>query len=198
MDCMAQLPLSYSWHTFQSELYKKIEGKCVVLDCASLLEFSHQSLAQRAIHKIKYDRRYELGYELGKYFGQKLNQTIKFQNIDYVIPLPLHPKKERSRGFNQSYWIAKGVAEAMRIELDNNLVSRVINNPPQAKLSKDKRETNVEGIFRVSFPERLANKRVLLVDDVATTGATISSLVREINSVSPTTIVSVIALSATN
>ncbi len=195
--CQTSLPLTYNWHKTDNELYKKLEGKCTVLYAASLLNFEHDGLSQKIIHLIKYKNRYDLGEEFGKYFGTKLKDSIYFSSIDYIVPLPLHKNKERERGYNQSYWISKGIAETLGIELRETLVERIVNNPPQAKLSHEQRQNNVKDIFSVCNVSELENKKILIVDDVSTTGSTIASLVKEINKKSPTTYVCVATLALT-
>lgn len=179
--CTSRLPLSYSWHSRDTEMYKKIEGKCVILNCVTLMLFENESITQKIIHEIKYNNRKELGLEFGRYFGVKLRETMRFNNIDYIIPLPLHPKKQKQRGYNQSYWIAKGIADELGIELCNDTVKRVVNNPTQTKLSISERVKNVKGIFKVYNQKKLRGKKLLIVDDVCTSGSTISSIVSEIN-----------------
>lgn len=197
IDCIAKLPISFTWHKTDSVLYKKIEGRCVVLYCATLFDFQSDDVSQKIIHEIKYNRRKDLGYEFGKYFGVKLFETYKFADIDCVIPLPLHSIREKKRGYNQSYWIAKGIAEELGVELCLDSVVRIKNNPSQTTVAKEEREGNVKDIFSVIKPEKLHGKRVLVVDDVATTGSTMASVVSTINDSVENCVVSIASLAST-
>lgn len=192
--CISELPLSYSWHNNSSVLYKKIEGECIILHCATLMYFENDNVVRKILHKIKYDNKKELGYEFGRYFAVKLRETLKFENLDYIVPLPLHSKKEKQRGYNQSYWIAKGISEELGVELNDKCVRRIVNNPTQTSLSAAKRKLNVKDIFQVVDIDGLKDKTILLIDDVCTTGSTISSLVNEINTSVESCVVSIVSL----
>src|SRR5690606_13651567 len=112
--------------------------------------------------------------KLAQYFGTKLAEHINDSiHPDLILPVPLHPKKLRKRGFNQSTLIARGLQEVMHIQVKEGLLKRVKHNPSQTTVTKYDRWENVRSIFSVSQPKKLINKHVLLVDDVLTTGATI-------------------------
>lgn len=192
--CLSKIPLTYNWSFPDNIVYEKIQNKCVILHGASLMEFEEGNLSQRIIHLIKYKNRKDLGFLFGRFFGAKLTESPYFRNIDCVIALPLHPFKERKRGYNQSYYIAKGVSEGMNVPLLEKAVCRVVNNPSQTLLSAEDRVKNTENIFRVVLPESLRGKNVLIIDDVCTTGSTVSSLINEINQAVPDCKVSVALL----
>ena len=97
----------------------------------------------------------------------------KYSSIDYIIPVPLHPKKQKKRGYNQSDCIAKGLSESMNIEYLSNVLIRTVNTSTQTKKHKEERWRNVSGVFDVVDAEKIQEKHILLVDDVITTGATI-------------------------
>lgn len=196
VECFSTFPLTYNWHVTDNIVYKKIYNKAVIQYGASLMDFEKEGISQKIIHLIKYRGRKDIGVEMGRYFGAKLSESILFKNLDYIIPLPLHYKKERRRGYNQSYMIAKGIAEILNVELNNSALQRVKNNPSQTKLkNSQERADNVLGIFSVVDKEALEGKRVLIVDDVCTTGETICSLVREINRSTENCIVHIATLS---
>jgi ComF family protein len=130
--------------------------------------------AQKLLHKLKYKGQKEIGYELGKMIGYDLLNS-PFVESDVIIPVPLHKSKFRKRGYNQSEYIAKGIAEIMGNPVDTDSLYRAIANPTQTKRHRYERWINVEGIFVLNNPERIANKHILLVDDVITTGATLEA-----------------------
>ena len=124
--------------------------------------------------------------------GQELGKTIKdaplFQDIDYLIPVPLHPKREKKRGYNQSMVIAQGVSEVTGIQIGADFLIRSVNTATQTHKSKEERWQNVKDIFELRHAERLEGKYVLLIDDVLTTGATLEACAHLLSSVPGITI----------
>ena len=137
--------------------------------------FSKTGKVQHLIHGLKYHHCRENGIFLGQEIGKSLLKTPIFQGIDYIVPIPLHPKKEKIRGYNQSHVIAEGISEIMNIPIAEKCLVRSIFTDTQTKKSREERWQNVKDIFNVENPEILENKHVLLVDDVLTTGATLMS-----------------------
>ena len=117
-----------------------------------------------------------MAYDLGRWYGACLHEGGLFSAVDVVVPVPLHWRRRLGRGYNQSEYLARGVARELGVECDVGSVRRYRYNDSQVLHSAAERWDNVEGVFRVSRPERLRGKHVLLVDDVFTTGATIMSL----------------------
>jgi ComF family protein len=129
---------------------------------------------QNLIHQLKYKRQRNVGIELGRLFGIELLQSPGFSNVDFIIPVPLHPKKLSKRGYNQSLMIAEGLQKSMNAEIFTGL-QRNIHSSTQTKKSRYERWENVKGIFVLEQQEKLENKHILLVDDVLTTGATLEA-----------------------
>lgn len=145
------------------------------------------------IHYLKYKGIKEIGYELGKIYGLSLQQSGYTEGMDFIIPVPLHPSKERLRGFNQSQIISEGLSEATGIPLNNEVLKRATISSTQTKRSRYERWTNVEGIFNISDPDSIKDKHILLVDDVITTGSTMESCINELHTIEGVK-VSVVAL----
>lgn len=136
------------------------------------------------IRQMKYQNRPMIGYHLGKVFGQRLGEAGFMDGIDLIIPIPLHPKRLRERGYNQAEYIAKGISEATSVPMDDLAhVQRLINNPHQTLLFVDGRKQNVSHVFGVNHPEELYRKHILLVDDVITTGSTLQSCIKAMTSI---------------
>src|SRR5690606_16846710 len=129
----------------------------------------------------------------GEWFGYELVKSDFFQNIDVIIPIPLHPKKKKIRGYNQSEWIAKGLADAMGVALDTHSVYRKVHTQTQTKKARYDRWENVNSIFGIHHPEKLKNKSVLIVDDVITTGATIEACATDLKALGCKIYVAVLA-----
>ena len=137
------------------------------------LFFDKESSVQTMMHKLKYNEMPEVGYALGKEAAYEFLQSDFLDDGDVIIPVPLHRKRLRQRGYNQSEWIARALSEIAEIPLDTVHLTREVDNPKQAMLRERERQANVAGIFKVNHPEELYRKHILLVDDVITTGATL-------------------------
>ena len=129
------------------------------------------------IHALKYEENKEAGIYLGKQIAYEMESSLFFNSIDYIIPVPLHPKKEKLRGYNQSLCIANGIKEILKIKIDSNSLQRKVNTESQTKKNKYSRWENVGQVFELINKNRLNNKHILLVDDVVTTGSTLESCI---------------------
>ena len=127
------------------------------------------------MHSLKYKSQTEVGVKLGNLLGERLKLSNQYSNIDLIIPVPLHPKKERLRGYNQSEYIAKGIADVLKVPVSiNNLLRNKITDS-QTKKARYTRYENMQAVFNIKHLEQLQKLHVLLVDDVITTGATIEA-----------------------
>lgn len=178
--CLSELPYTDYIHYADNPVAKIFWGKLKVEAACSFLHFTKTTTVQKLLHELKYKGNKQVGYVLGYMMGKALLKNEVFTTIDYIIPVPLHPKKERKRGYNQSWLIVQGIADAMNIKALEKAVIRNINTESQTKKSRFKRWENVESIFRVKDKEILSNKHILLVDDVITTGSTIEACLQEI------------------
>ncbi|MBN2774930.1 MAG: ComF family protein, partial [Prolixibacteraceae bacterium] len=130
---------------------------------------------QKLIHFLKYKGLKEIGFEIGKHFGFEMAESGCFSDIDMIIPVPLHPKKLKKRGYNQSEWIAKGFAFGLKKPVNTDSLHRIVFTSTQTRKTRFERWKNVEGIFEVTEPDKFYNKHILLVDDVITTGSTLEA-----------------------
>lgn len=137
--------------------------------------FEHESPLHRALHKMKYGRFADphIGYVLAKEAANDFMQSDFFDGIDIFMPVPLHPRRLRERGFNQSEWICRALSEVTGIPTDTTHLTRTKDNDHQALMNKKERETNVKNIFEINHPEELYRKHIMLVDDIITTGSTL-------------------------
>lgn len=174
-QCKINLPKS-NYHTLtESELSRVFSGRVPLINAACCYLYEKSGKIQKLLHAIKYEEQKELGEYLGVMYGNDLSKQPSFQDIDAVMPIPLHKNKLKARGFNQSEWFAKGLSKSMNKEMDLISLERVVDTATQTKKRKFQRWENVEGIFKVRPQAQLANKHILLVDDVITTGATIEA-----------------------
>jgi ComF family protein len=150
-------------------------GRLPLESGAALYLFSRKSPIQRALHQLKYRNKPEIGLKIGREFGKKLLQSPHFQGVDAVVPVPLHPRKERLRGYNQSRLFAQGLAEVLQKPLIAGALLRERYTQTQTRKKRIERFLNVSDVFVLRQPERVRGKHLLLVDDILTTGATLET-----------------------
>jgi ComF family protein len=173
-DCLRILP-----RTEQDTLRQNItemtltESKVMHLNrAAAFLFYEKDTPIQGLIHKMKYADQPEIAYYLGRQAAMEFQYSDFFDGIDIIMPVPLHPKRLRERGYNQSEYIARGISEVTGIPIDTTHVVRSRNTPKQALQKGDERKQNVSEAFTVNHPEQMYHKHILLVDDLITTGET--------------------------
>lgn len=137
--------------------------------------FNKNGRVQQLIHHIKYKGHKEAAITVGQLFGEQLKTHPLYCSIDLIVPVPLHKKKEQQRGYNQSYYFALGMATAMKKTVDRSCLTRIQGARSQTRKNRFNRWTNVAGSFRLTSPETITNKHILLIDDVFTTGATLEA-----------------------
>jgi ComF family protein len=155
-------------------------GRCMLEKAAAFSYYNKGSRIRNLIHNLKYKGIKEIGFELGRIYGLSLKSSGFTNDIDLIIPVPLHPSKKRIRGFNQCDLISDGLADVTGLAVNKDSLARAKGSDTQTKRSRYDRWTNVEGIFIVTDPEILRGKHILLVDDVITTGSTIESCANEL------------------
>jgi ComF family protein len=195
LSCNYHLPKTY-FHLDQNNPVSLIFwGRIRIENATAYYYFNKASRFRHLIHELKYKGRQDIGIELGRIFGYEIMACKGFRHVDLVLPVPLHRKKYKKRGFNQSECIARGIAEVMGKPLDNSSVIRSVNSSTQTRKSRYERWLNVEGIFNIVDPLSLTGKHILLIDDVITTGATLESCATEILKVEGTRVsVAVLAM----
>lgn len=133
---------------------------------------------QKIVHEVKYRRMVSLGTRVGQELGDCLREDLDFAGADFIVPVPLHKTRLRERGYNQSLVIAGPIAESLGLDLRPELLIRARPTKSQTKLNAEERSRNLHGAFEVTNSEVVQNKTVILVDDVATTGATLAECAR--------------------
>lgn len=173
--CLYDLPFTdfhlYADHPAARLFWGRIPCHAVT----ALLYFRKGNSVQQLIHNLKYKGHTELGFTLGKMLGERLKLSAAWQDAELIIPVPLHPKKQRSRGYNQSECIADGIAAVLGIPVYTTQLIRKLNTGTQTRKTRYNRFENMKAVFAVTEPALLAGKHVLLVDDVITTGSTLES-----------------------
>lgn len=196
MQCLYAIPKTDFYKHTENYLTQLFWGRCRIEFAASYFYYRRESDFKKLIHKLKYKGKKEVGYALGKHFGIKLSEAEHFKKVETIIPVPLHPKKQKKRGYNQSEIIAHGLNECFQKDIDTKSLQRNIYTTSQTRKGRFARWKNVEDIFVVTKPKKIAGKHILLVDDVITTGATIEACANALLKV-PETKVSVVSLGIT-
>lgn len=183
LQCISEMPLTYFWTWPGNPAGERFSGRVDFVHAASLFYYRDESPYKNLIHYFKYKGRGKLGAYLGELLGEKLLQSGVYDDVDIVIPVPLHPFKKWKRGYNQAEIIARKVAEVLRKPVEVSLLIRKRYTRTQTKKDAQQREINVSGAFRLRSGYMLKGRHVLLVDDVLTTGATLGACALEILSV---------------
>lgn len=152
-------------------------GRIKLTGASALYFFDKGEKVQRLMHGLKYKGRKDVGLWLGKQLGLSLLKSGRFKQIDYVVPIPLHPKKEYQRGFNQSEVIGQGIEESTGWIL-SKLLERTEYTESQTRKTKYQRWENVSGKFRINKSSNISGHHILLIDDIVTTGATLEASAR--------------------
>lgn len=174
-SCLTQIPRTNYHLLIDNPIEKRFWGKTPIFRATAFFHFQKGSPFQKLLHELKYHDNKQIGEIMGKYAAADLSDHPDFKSIDIIIPIPLHPKKLKKRGYNQSECICNGLAQILNKPVDTKTLQRTVENTTQTKKTVFERFTNTDGIFELCDNHSLENKHVLLVDDVVTTGSTIEA-----------------------
>ena len=177
-SCIYHLPYTNFHLEPDNKLHHQFLGRIELHSSAAFLYFKKGGRVQHLLHQLKYNGKKEVGIRAGELYAYRLIDTAFIEGIDLIIPVPLHNKKFKKRGFNQAELFAKGLANGTEKQLRIDLLVRLIDNPTQTKRSRYSRFENVEQVFSLKNSNELAGKHVLLIDDVVTTGSTLEACAR--------------------
>jgi len=175
MNCVYDLPYTNFHQQADNVVARQLWGRIDLQGVYVLLYFTKGGKVQNMMHQFKYKNMPRIGNRLGEIAGKQLSGSERFKNIDLIIPVPLHPRKLKQRGYNQSAQFADGLAEKMAAKVDIGNLIRLRHTDTQTKKSRFSRYENMKDVFGVLHPEKLAGKHVLLVDDIITTGSTLEA-----------------------
>jgi len=176
VQCRLDLPVTNSHHYSDSVQFQTINNHLNVQGVYSFLEFTTHGNIQKLLHAIKYQNKPELAYQIGEWYGADLKNSGKTEGVNAIIPVPLHPRRLRERGYNQSAAFGRGLASALQTDVIDNCVLRQKHTQTQTKKSRVERIENMKDVFLVTNSGLVENKNVMLVDDVITTGATMIAI----------------------
>lgn len=179
LRCLHSLPYT-NFEKYPANPVEKIFwGRLPIINASAQFYFTKESLMQRLLHLFKYKEAKDLGLQLGTLMGVQLKASGRF-DADALIPLPLFPKRERRRGYNQAMVLCEGISRIMNIPILLKAIIRPEYTETQTIKGRMERWKNMEGKFLLKKPNLLDNKHILLVDDVVTTGATLEACGNEL------------------
>jgi len=173
--CRHELPLTNHHLNPENEAFKKFYGRIPVENVSALLYFHKKGMVQEMIHNLKYKGHQEIGSLLGEWYATILKDCPIANEVDVVIPVPLHKKRLKERGYNQVTNFGLLLSENFKIPLNDSILKRKVYSQTQSKKNLLGRTEGIETVFDVVFTEEDTNKHYLLIDDVLTTGATLEA-----------------------
>ena len=159
----------------ENEFTNRFWGRLPLHTGAAMYYFRRKSPVQQALHLLKYKDKPDIGQRLGRELGRQIAGAEHLSDLDGIIPIPLHPKKERVRGYNQSTVFAQGISDSLEIPMLPKLLQKPTITDTQTRKKRLDRFENVRTVFHAPRPDLLASRHILLVDDVLTTGATLEA-----------------------
>ncbi|MEJ6792569.1 MAG: phosphoribosyltransferase family protein [Lacinutrix sp.] len=178
--CRHKLPLT-NYHLDKSNFISKLFfGRAKIENGTALLHFEKKSITQQLIHQLKYREQQQIGSFLGAWLGTELSHCVDYTTIDIVIPVPLHKKKLKSRGYNQVSKFGKEIAKSLKVEYMDDVLIKVTNTSSQVTKNRFSRWTGKNDLFALANTHKIAGKHILLVDDIITTGATLEACIQEL------------------
>lgn len=178
--CRMTLPETRFHLDPDNHVAKHFWGRVNIKSGTALYFYRKGSRVQTMIHHLKYHDRPEIGIAIGQYYGAQLKEAPLFSDIDCILPVPLHPKKEHKRGYNQAAQFAKGLSMAMEVPYYKKWLVRNTFTDTQTRKNRMERWQNVDDVFALHKGKYLEGKHVLLVDDVVTTGATLEACAQKV------------------
>lgn len=173
--CAAGLPHTGYAAQAGNPVEKMFWGRLKLEAAAAIFYFSKSTVIQQLIHSLKYKGNRAIGEYMGRLMGNMLLESGRFSGIDGLIPLPMHPAKERKRGFNQAAVLCDGISAITRIPVVNRVLVKERVTETQTRKHRTERWVNAEGSFTVDPDLLKRHRNLLLVDDVITTGATLEA-----------------------
>lgn len=176
--CRHELPLTNHYVNPDNEAMKKFYGKVPIEFCSTFIYFQKKGIVQEMIHNLKYRGHQEIGTLLGEWSAEDLKNLPISKSFDVIIPVPLHKRRLRKRGYNQVTSFGKALSDQLEIPMNDSLLNRIVFSKTQVKKNLLGRTEVKENIFEATFTENHHNKHFLLIDDVLTTGSTLEACCR--------------------
>ena len=178
--CRHDIPLTNHLKNENNEVFSKFYGRIPIEFATAFLYFHKKGIVQELIHKLKYKGHQEIGSAIGSWYAEEIKNNITFPDIDCIIPVPLHKKRFKVRGYNQVTTFGKSLSENLNIPIEDGVLIRTVYSKSQISKTILGRSEGVEHVFEVKYDDTHHNKHFLLIDDVITTGATLEACGREL------------------
>lgn len=175
-SCDIQLPRTgFADRPDDNAMAKLFYGRVPLERAASMAFYRSHDNYSKMVYRLKYGRQPEIGREMGRFMAEEMTAKGFFDGITALVPVPLAPKRQRQRGYNQSYEMALGIAQVTRLPILKGVLQRTKFERSQTVLTHQERADNVKDVFKVKNASLLSGQHVLLVDDIVTTGATMTA-----------------------
>lgn len=175
VHCLIEMPYTDHFIIKENQVRQKFYGRIDMEFAAAVLYFRTGGMVRNMLHQLKYNREKAVGIVMGNIAGDLCLSSPHFIKPDMMIPIPLHPSKERRRGYNQSFVFGEGVRQVLDIPLEKNILLKTVATDSQTGKTRTERVQNVNSSFKVSENDLKSVKHVLILDDVVTTGATVEA-----------------------
>lgn len=195
--CLMRLPRTRFHRIPMNQMEQRFAGKFPFTAASTHFFYSSDTAMATLMHDLKYRQYRGLAKFMGELVAKELLPTSFFTDVDSIMPVPMHPLKQARRGYNQTIEIAKGISEVLSIPILYNLKA-VKPHRTQTRLTLDQRLDNLSGTFAVDNPEQLRDRHILLLDDVCTTGATLTSCADTLLAAEPSLRLTLLSLAATS
>ncbi|GEC78456.1 ComF family protein [Flavobacterium aquatile] len=179
-ECRHEIPLTNHYKIKNNEAYSKFYGRIPIEFASAFFYFHKKGIVQEMIHKLKYKGHQEIGSAIGYWYAEELKKCIEISNVDFIIPVPLHEKRLKERGYNQVTTFGESLSQTLNVKYNDSILIRNVYSKTQTTKSILGRSTVIESVFGVKFDENHHNKNFLLIDDVITTGSTLEACSREL------------------
>lgn len=176
--CRHDIPLTNHHLNPENDAFKKFYGRIPVIHTSALFYFHKKGIVQELIHNLKYKGHEEIGAILGEWYAEDLKTIELLESVDEIIPVPLHRRKLKERGYNQVTAFGAALSSSLNIDYNDSILVRNVYSKTQSKKNLLGRTEGIESTFDVSFTEKDHNKHFLLIDDVITTGSTLEACSR--------------------
>jgi ComF family protein len=183
LNCLLNLSKTLNIYDRDNELVDKVSIYFPIKNAYSFLNYQNGSLSRGLIHQFKYKENINIGKYLTSLFIKQIEKTIWIEEIDIIIPVPLHWARLFKRGYNQSEIIARQIGKYFNIPVRTNILKRKKYNPTQLYKNKERRWENVKNIFLIKKIEEIKGKHILLIDDIITTGATMNACIKTMSQI---------------